>query len=558
MTPSRVAVLAALCGALGCSESVVDDDRGDGGSDVAANAPRAACDAGGVASEVTLRDLLASLTDLDHLTRAPSPSYTSRLTSSHDRASDDAQPGETAWFANQDWIVPSAGEETTLLDVTGPGVITRIWSANPSGTLRLYVDDDAPVIEAPMAKLLRGGVAPFTPPYAFVAGGGYNFYFPIGFRQRCRITVESDAERLYFQINHRAYADGVRVEPFSMQALDDADCERALSAQQLDAPDVAPPSAAASRYDFELSTRDEPVARHRIDAPNGGGVLRELRLSSPDLDAAMLRETILTITVDDELTVRTPLGDFFGTGPDWAKVRSFTSEVRPEDHELVARWPMPFRETLIVALEASSEARAEVQAGLVVEPRGFTSDTRLFYAYWHPPDPRDSEPSHDWNVMTLEGEGALVGNVLNVFNGNGSWWGEGDEKIYVDGEPFPSHFGTGTEDFFGYAWCSNEAFSTPFVGQSRVDPRRNYGAVSLYRFLLLDAIPFRERLVFDLEVNHWGMTPIPLAYDAVVQFYARPGARASPVAVAPDAFRVPEPTAPPPDDLGAAAYRCGG
>ena len=35
----------------------------------------------------------------------------------------------------------------------------------------------------------------------------------------------------------------------------------------------------------------------------------------------------------------------------------------------------------------------------------------------------------------------------------GGWWGEGDEKFFVDGEKFPSTFGTGSEDYFGYAWC---------------------------------------------------------------------------------------------------------
>jgi hypothetical protein len=32
------------------------------------------------------------------------------------------------------------------------------------------------------------------------------------------------------------------------------------------------------------------------------------------------------------------------------------------------------------------------------------------------------------------------------------WWGEGDEKIWVDGEAFPSIFGTGTEDYYAYSW----------------------------------------------------------------------------------------------------------
>lgn len=35
------------------------------------------------------------------------------------------------------------------------------------------------------------------------------------------------------------------------------------------------------------------------------------------------------------------------------------------------------------------------------------------------------------------------------------WWGEGDEKFFVDGEKFPSSFGTGSEDYIGYAWRLN-------------------------------------------------------------------------------------------------------
>lgn len=34
------------------------------------------------------------------------------------------------------------------------------------------------------------------------------------------------------------------------------------------------------------------------------------------------------------------------------------------------------------------------------------------------------------------------------------WWGEGDEKLFVDGEKFPSTFGTGSEDYVGYAWAA--------------------------------------------------------------------------------------------------------
>ena len=55
-----------------------------------------------------------------------------------------------------------------------------------------------------------------------------------------------------------------------------------------------------------------------------------------------------------------------------------------------------------------------------------------------------------------------MGDTLAVVNGAAAWWGEGDEKIYVDDESFPSHFGTGTEDYYGYAWCRAKSFSSPF------------------------------------------------------------------------------------------------
>ena len=69
-----------------------------------------------------------------------------------------------------------------------------------------------------------------------------------------------------------------------------------------------------------------------------------------------------------------------------------------------------------------------------------------------------TRPFRDWHVAGIQGQGHLVGTVLDVENPPAAaWWGEGDEKIYVDGEAFPSLFGTGTEDYFGYAWSTHGA-----------------------------------------------------------------------------------------------------
>ena len=52
--------------------------------------------------------------------------------------------------------------------------------------------------------------------------------------------------------------------------------------------------------------------------------------------------------------------------------------------------------------------------------------------------------------------------MLHVWNPRGGWWGEGDEKFFVDGEKFPSTFGTGSEDYFGYAWGNPHLFQKPY------------------------------------------------------------------------------------------------
>ena len=77
-------------------------------------------------------------------------------------------------------------------------------------------------------------------------------------------------------------------------------------------------------------------------------------------------------------------------------------------------------------------------------------------------------------MLQTEGRGRFCGVTLHVWNPRGGWWGEGDEKFFVDGEKFPSTFGTGSEDYFGYAWCNPHLFQRPYHCPD--DDRRTTGA----------------------------------------------------------------------------------
>jgi len=184
---------------------------------------------------------------------------------------------------------------------------------------------------------------------------------------------------------------------------------------------------------------------------------------------------------------------------------------------------MPFRESFQVEFLNLGTSPVELRMGILADTAYRWDDrTMHFHATWRQQNPIHTRPMHDWNYVDIKGRGVFVGDNLAVANPVKTWWGEGDEKIYVDGEGFPSHFGTGTEDYYGYAWCSPEPFQAPFHNQPRCDGPNNFGHTLISRVRALDGIPFTRSFKFDMEVWHW--KECDEGYAATTYFYAFPGA----------------------------------
>jgi hypothetical protein len=488
--------------------------------------------------QVGVRALLSEMVDLVRLTRLPDPPYTAHLASSYDRRSlspDDPQ----GWFANEDWASrtnpnyvrvdeTSGRREYVLLDVQGPGAVVRIWSATPTGTLRLYVDGDpVPVLEESMADLLSGR-AVIPPPFAYVAALGYNAYFPFPYRKSVKVTVDDlvatdplrggPLEKFYYQINYRTYSGPTadRVRSFRRSDLTRAAPEIARVGAMLNRA-AATYQPSSDRQLAQLASTGKHAERTIERA--GGGVIRELVLRPRDTTAAGLRGASLTITFDDELAVRAPLGDFFGAGPGLASYDSLPFEVRA-DGTFISRWPMPFRERARIVVHGQAGLGGQVS----VEPLEWSDRSLYFHAKWRPRATVPTRPLRDLRFVAIEGQGLYVGNALNVTNPPGAmWWGEGDDKVYVDQERFPSEFGTGTEDYYGYAWSTTERFARPFHAQTRAGSPGFDGDFSMNRFHILDAIPFSRAFRFEMELWHWQETSV--TWDAMAYYYARPGAK---------------------------------
>jgi len=84
------------------------------------------------------------------------------------------------------------------------------------------------------------------------------------------------------------------------------------------------------------------------------------------------------------------------------------------------------------------------------------------------------------------------GTGVTRFNTANAWWGEGGEKIFADGEAFPSFVGTGSEDDCGHAWSNGNHSGHPFITQPEGGGAGKPGLVINSRYRVLDAIPFRN------------------------------------------------------------------
>jgi hypothetical protein len=86
------------------------------------------------------------------------------------------------------------------------------------------------------------------------------------------------------------------------------------------------------------------------------------------------------------------------------------------------------------------------------------------------------------------------------------WFGEGDDMIFIDGEPWPpSLHGTGTEDWYNCAYSPYEEYQAPYHGVLLYNGTEEWpwkGKQSVYRYYIEDPIRFRKSIHVSIEHGH--------------------------------------------------------
>jgi hypothetical protein len=220
--------------------------------------------------------------------------------------------------------------------------------------------------------------------------------------------------------------------------------------------------------------------------------------------AANHQEILLRIHYDSNPRpgVEAPLGDFFANAfGKRSEVISVPVVVEDAD-SYNCFWRLPFRKSIRIEVINQSQKKLNLLYYNIdwIKLDSLPPATPYFYAQYRQEYP--VKQGRDYVILDTRGKGHYVGTVLSVRTRSPSWFGEGDEKIYINGEKRASIWGTGTEDYFLSAW-GLKTTSTPYFGTPYFDQWGIVGGhTSAYRWHIHDPIVFSESIKVTME--HWG------------------------------------------------------
>lgn len=277
------------------------------------------------------------------------------------------------------------------------------------------------------------------------------------------------------------------------------------------------------------------------------GIIRHIWCTMGCSDPYYLRKVLFRCFWDHEASpsVEVPIGDFFGAGH--CIRRNYVSEpliISPHDGMgFNCFFPMPF--AACGQLQIVNESREPLSFYYYVdyeEHDGFDMEVAYFHSQWlreadthgwkdpaiNILDEKANGPAYpDWYpkswttqnldgkdnyvILEAEGKGHYVGCNLQIdcFSKQANdWYGEGDDMIFIDGDPMPTLYGTGTEDYFNTAYGPREEFCTPWHGITLYSGHpdspdwRFQGKQAMYRFHIKDPIYFEKSIRVTIEHGH--------------------------------------------------------
>ncbi len=246
------------------------------------------------------------------------------------------------------------------------------------------------------------------------------------------------------------------------------------------------------------------------EAVGASGTIRRIWVTIDDRSPQMLRGIKFDIYWDgaSKPAVSAPLADFFGQG--LGRMATFQSALfaSPEGRSFNCYIPMPFRKGMRV--EVTNESGKDL--AMFFYDVDYTigdkhpKNTLYFHAHYRRESPTTLQ--RDFELLPkIEGAGRFLGvNVGVVVNHevyHTSWWGEGEVKMFIDGDTdFPTLSGTGTEDYIGTGWGQG-AYANLYQGCTVADSEK--WQYCFYRLHVPDPVYFHKDIRVTMQqIGCWG------------------------------------------------------
>jgi hypothetical protein len=497
-------------------------------------------------NHLNFKQIVNRYVDLIRLTEQPEIGEKSYMISSYDRRSqyDSKEDKYVNWQANKDGdgFVRKDGDDYILAHIKGTGYINRIWSAKPEKGNITFIIDGKNVLSMPAAHIFDAKHAPFNfPEFVYTSAKGKNNYIPICFQKECIVKASKNWGKFY-QINYSLLPHNYSVSPFKGEFSKSEQLILKTIGSQF--------KNSYKELDRKLKkTILTPNERVEIYDLKGSKIISQLEFNVKDNDFLddLMRNVEIELYWDncDVPAIKSSLGAFFGASVHDCKNLSQYNSVPLGivGSKLYSNWQMPFNKRAKIVLINKSHRNIKISSRLKTIEN--LRNDRLYFHVKHIKGLKKIENQRwpDRLLLDQEGTGRFCGMMLTVFNPIGGieygyglpkhfaqwWWGEGDDKFYVDGENFPSTFGTGTEDYFGYAWGWPVKFSNAFHSQTYTTAegldennaphfvKNGNRLVSMNRFQIMDNVPFQKSFFATLEQYYPDQRPI--TYQTTLYYY---------------------------------------
>lgn len=212
------------------------------------------------------------------------------------------------------------------------------------------------------------------------------------------------------------------------------------------------------RSNVPLSSKDTLVLA--FEPAGRSGTIRRIWITIRERDRNMLLGMKINMYWDgsEKPAVSAPVGYFFGMG--LGEMYPFETALfsNPEGRSFNCFVPMPFRNGMKILLINET---GKDQPAIFYDVDYTIGDVHpeqmlYFHAYYNRED--STTLRKDYTLLPeVKGAGRFLGVNFGVEANTevfmNSWWGEGEVKIYLDGDTDnPTLCGTGTEDYIGTAW----------------------------------------------------------------------------------------------------------